>query len=71
MEHPEIVWRNPVIKHMDGYSQQMAYIKSSPQFRLGCVAKCVLEKENDSFSDFFGGGAHGPETDVGFAVRPV
>lgn len=66
-----IVRRNPVIKHMDEYSQSMAYMKASHQFRLGFVAKCVLEKKNDSFSDFFGGDAHGRELDLGFAVRPV
>lgn len=49
----------------------MAYIKTSHQFRLDFVAKCILEEKNDSFSDFFGGGAHGHKIDVGFAVRPV
>lgn len=49
----------------------MAYIKTSPQFRLGFVAKYILEKKNGSFSDISGGGAHGHETDVGFAGRPV
>lgn len=48
-----IVWRNPVIKHMDEFSQSMAYMKASHQFRLGFVATCILEKEKDCFSDFF------------------
>lgn len=48
IEHPMIVWINSTIKHIGEYTQQMASKKDSHQFRLGFVAKCILEKKNSS-----------------------
>ena len=70
---PKIVWINSTIKHMAEYTQQMAYKKDSHHFRLGFVAKCILEKKIASLWDFiwWWWGGHGHEMYVGYALMTV